>query len=208
MARDSFATIDVLRGRLQVWIEAKWNILIPKEGSLLGNAIRALRGQPILLLAATGTLAIAIGANTTIFSLVNTVIVRPLPYPDSNRIYWVSEHWGNLPAGFAVGADYHSIRDENRAWNTPNSWMLLASPHLSSASWPVSLCSAATWRRMRKAPKRLRWWSSATPFGAGISEAIPRSSANPSSSIGSHTPLSASCRKASIFPMVLRSGVP
>jgi predicted permease len=81
---------------------------------LFGNAIGVLRRQPTLLLAATCTLAIAIGANTTIFSLVNTVILRPLPYPDSNRIYWISEHWGNLPAGLAVGADYYSIRDENR----------------------------------------------------------------------------------------------
>ena len=78
------------------------------------NAISVLRRQPTLLLAATATLGIAIGANTVIFSLVNTVILRPLPYPDSNRIYWVSEHWGNLPAGMAVGADYYSIRDENR----------------------------------------------------------------------------------------------
>jgi putative ABC transport system permease protein len=83
---------------------------------LLRNAITILRRQPTLLLAATGTLAIAIGANTTIFSLVNTVILRPLPYPDSNRIYWVSEHWGNLPAGLAVGSDYYSIRDENRVF--------------------------------------------------------------------------------------------
>jgi hypothetical protein len=83
---------------------------------LFRNAIGVLRRQPTLLLAATGTLAIAIGANTIIFSLVNTVILRPLPYPDSNRNYWVSEHWGNLPAGLAVGPDYYSIRDENRVF--------------------------------------------------------------------------------------------
>ena len=83
---------------------------------MFANAIGVLRRQSTLLLAVTGTLAIAIGANTTIFSLVNTVILRPLPYPDSNRIYWVSEHWGNLPAGVTVGADYYSIRDENRVF--------------------------------------------------------------------------------------------
>ena len=89
---------------------------------MLPNSIRALRRQPTLLLAATATLALAIGANTTIFSLVNTVILRPLPYPDSNRIYWVSEHWGNLPAGLAVGADYYSIRDENRVFDAVASY--------------------------------------------------------------------------------------
>jgi hypothetical protein len=54
---------------------------------LFRNTVGVLRRRPALLLAATGTLAIAIGANTTVFSLVNTVILRPLPYPDSNRIY-------------------------------------------------------------------------------------------------------------------------
>jgi putative ABC transport system permease protein len=83
---------------------------------LFRNTVGVLRRRPALLLAATGTLAIAIGANTTVFSLVNAVILRPLPYPDSKRIYWVSEHWGNLPPGLAVGPDYYSICDESRVF--------------------------------------------------------------------------------------------
>ena len=82
----------------------------------LRYAIRGLRRQPALLLAATGTLALAIGANTTVFSLVNTVLLRPLPYPGSERIYWVSEHFGRMAMVVAVGTDYYSIREENRVF--------------------------------------------------------------------------------------------
>lgn len=83
----------------------------------LRSAARVLRREPALVLAATGTLAIAIAANATVFSLVNTIILKPLPYPDSDRIYSVAEHWGNMPAGLGVGADYFSIREESRIFD-------------------------------------------------------------------------------------------
>jgi hypothetical protein len=64
---------------------------------------------------ATLTLALCIAANTTLFSVVNTILIRPLPYPDSDRIYWVNEHLG--PAQDAsVAPDYYSLRKENRVF--------------------------------------------------------------------------------------------
>jgi putative ABC transport system permease protein len=82
----------------------------------LRYAIRDLRRQPALILAASGTLALAIGSNTTVFSLVNTVLLRPLPYPGSERIYWIGERFGRMAMVVAVGADYYSIREENRVF--------------------------------------------------------------------------------------------
>ncbi len=77
----------------------------------LRRARRALRRDPILWLTATLTLALCIGANTTVFSLVNSILLRPLPFRDSDRIYWVSERMGKSQAEIGTGADYYSLRE-------------------------------------------------------------------------------------------------
>ncbi len=79
-------------------------------------AARSLRREPMPALVAMLTLAVCIGANTTVFSLVNTIIVRPLPYPGSDRVYWLSERAGRNQNEFSTGADYYSLREENKVF--------------------------------------------------------------------------------------------
>src|SRR5262245_24386596 len=53
-------------------------------------SLRSMLRTPAVTLAVVATLAIGIGANTTIFSIVNGVLIKPLPYPDSDRLIAIS----------------------------------------------------------------------------------------------------------------------
>ncbi len=52
----------------------------------LAYAVRTLRKSPVFFIAATGTIALGIGASTAIFSVTNAVLLQPLPYKDPDRL--------------------------------------------------------------------------------------------------------------------------
>jgi putative ABC transport system permease protein len=76
----------------------------------LRYGLRGLRNSPGFTAVAVLTLALGIGSATAIFSIVNAVVLRPLPYKDSNRLVHV---WGETPSfpDFKMGISYPDIQD-------------------------------------------------------------------------------------------------
>ena len=76
-------------------------------------AIRSIRRAPAFALTAIATLALGVGANTAIFSIVHAVVMNPLPYAESDRLIRIWERHEQLaPEGFAVSLpNYASWRE-------------------------------------------------------------------------------------------------
>jgi predicted permease len=70
---------------------------------------RALVRTPVFLLTSVATLALAIGAVVGMFSVVNTVLLRPLPFPDSDRLVVVAgtAPGSDLPERFGLGPEFY-----------------------------------------------------------------------------------------------------
>ena len=60
-------------------------------------ALRLLRQSPVFAFVAVVSLALTIGANTALFSVINTLLLKALPYKDAERLVYVSEYWPHEP---------------------------------------------------------------------------------------------------------------
>jgi len=89
---------------------------------------RGLWKRPGFTVIALVALALGIGANTAIFSLVNAVVLRPLPYPEPDQLVWV---WGNFPGGNRASIsppDYLDYRSQNKSFEQLAATMSIAAP--------------------------------------------------------------------------------
>ncbi len=104
--------------------------------------LRQLRRNPGFTAVAVLTLALGIGANTAIFSVVNAVVLRPLPYPQSDRLVWIAEVIPSLNAELAGGADYLDWRDQNKTVERMTAYDPSASFNLTGRGTPARIHAA------------------------------------------------------------------
>jgi putative ABC transport system permease protein len=85
---------------------------VPRD---LRFALRGLAKEPGFTVVSVLTLALAIGANTAIFSVVNAALMRPLPYPDANQLVqvWETNPQANRWGDWASYPDFEDWRREN-----------------------------------------------------------------------------------------------
>ncbi len=82
------------------------------------HALRGLAAAPAFTLAAVLSLAIGIGANTAIFSIVDALLLRPLPYQDAERlvILWNRSPGLNITEDWFSTAQYFDIKNGHRGF--------------------------------------------------------------------------------------------
>src|SRR5579862_2308774 len=81
-------------------------------------ALRGFRRSPMFALVAIISLAIGIGANTAIFSVVNALLLKPLPYPDPDglAVLWLRSPGINIPQDWPSPGQFIDVRTENRSF--------------------------------------------------------------------------------------------
>jgi len=80
------------------------------------HAVRLLRKRPTFTVVAILTLALGIGANAAIFSVVNAVLLRPLPFADSGELMLLIEHTARFPTITTSWQNYVDWRDQSRSF--------------------------------------------------------------------------------------------
>jgi putative ABC transport system permease protein len=139
--KEALRTVRLERGNLEVTKEvirsAGWESLVETLWQDLHFAARMLRKNPGFAVVAVLTLSLGIGANTAIFSVVNGVLLRPLPYKDSNRLVQLTEHdqkrgvdfdWVSFP-------NFHDWKEQSKSFQDMAAYKfhMLKLTHVSEA---------------------------------------------------------------------------
>ncbi len=157
------------RGRAS-WFEGWW------QDARYGA--RALARSPALTAVVVLTLAIGIGANTAIFSVVNAVLLRPLPYPEPDRLVTLKEE--NLRRGFeqlrVTVPDFQDWREQNHAledlafWTGGEGFNLVGPQGVEKAN--CAYASASLFHLLRVNPLRGRTFLPAEDESQGAQVAV------------------------------------
>lgn len=126
-ARRKFGNVAIVREEIYrmnslLFVEALW--------SDIRYGLRALRERPMFTAVSLVTLAVGIGANTAVFSVVNGVLLKPLPYPDPEALVALrqtapgAQGLASVSDGFLLSPSMYVTYDEhNRAFQSMGVWL-------------------------------------------------------------------------------------
>ena len=109
-------------------------------------AIRALLKNPGFALSAIFALALGIGSNSAIFSILDTVLLRPLPFPRSERLVnvWESNQTRNIPRMIVAPGNYQDWRAQNHVFSSIGAYQsdtfTLAATTSDPERFPGAIC--------------------------------------------------------------------
>jgi predicted permease len=112
-ARRQFGNAALLQEDCRAAWGWRWLERIPQDVSY---GLRTLRKAPGFTAVVIVTLALGVGVNTAIFSLVDRLLLRPLPFPESDRlatIFFYNDAWGSTYSSLSY-PDYVFYRDHNQ----------------------------------------------------------------------------------------------
>jgi putative ABC transport system permease protein len=109
--------------------------------------LRSWRSTPGFTITAILCLALGIGATTAIFSVVNAVLVRPLPYKDPDRLARIYTEFptfpnGGLPRFWVSGPEFLDFRRDTHSWESLDAWQS-GGFNIVGATQPVRVTGSA-----------------------------------------------------------------
>jgi putative ABC transport system permease protein len=144
-------------------------------------AFRALAKAPGFTAVTLFTLALGIGANSAIFSVVNGVLIRPFPYPEPDRLVVVRETYGSGEVGTVSGPNVLDWQTRSHQFASIAAWRGMAVTLLGSGEpeeMPAALVSSDFFRTLGVAPMMGRGFLPGEDHGQGtvavIGEALWR----------------------------------
>ncbi len=99
--------------------------MVPKPDILVQDLRYAVRGfarAPLFTVTAVLALGLGIGAGTAVFSVVDRILFRSLPYPQSDRLVSLGMEAPIVPQEFLLGYDYWDWRDSQSPFESMGSW--------------------------------------------------------------------------------------